>query len=329
MYEITRDYIRMGNSRSGQKISRVRFIVSHDTGNPGSTAYNNQTYFNNQQPSASAHTFIDDKYILEIIPLNEKAWHVQYNKPTDNRMFGADANDAAIGVELCWGGNINFQESYKRYVWYHAYLCKTFSLQPKKHIVSHKTLDPQRRSDPDNALKRYGITWSQFINDVEKEFNNQVANVTNSQNGAGAKVEKAGESKTTPPENEWKFVKVVSSEFGIYSAPGTKWKETSDKYKSWIFVARKRQVVKGQLWYELFLGDRSFGWIAAHQVEILPYKWGVTNEDTVSYTHADLKSVHRTIAKGSRIVVLDEQEDKFLVIADNHPQWVPRNIVSL
>ncbi len=170
MYEITRDYIRMGNSRSGQKISRVLFIVSHDTGNPGSTAYQNQKYFNNSQPSASAHTFIDDKVILEIIPTTEKAWHVQYNKPTDNRMFGDDANDAAIGVELCWGGNINFQEAYKRYVWYHAYLCKTYNLQPRKHIVSHKTLDPQRRSDPDNALNRYGITWNQFIDDVAKAY---------------------------------------------------------------------------------------------------------------------------------------------------------------
>jgi hypothetical protein len=170
MYEITRDYIKLGNSRSGQRISRVRFIVSHDTGNPGSTAYNNQRYFNNQQPSASAHTFIDDKYILEIIPLTEKAWHVQYNKPKDNQLFGADANDAAIGVELCHGGNINFSEAYKRYVWYHAYLCEKFNLQPRKHIVSHKTLDPQRRSDPESALNRYGVTWSKFINDVEKVF---------------------------------------------------------------------------------------------------------------------------------------------------------------
>ncbi len=170
MYKITRDYIKKGNSRSGQRISKVRFIVSHDTGNPGSTAYNNRTYFNNQQPSASAHTFIDDKYILEIIPLNEKAWHVQYGKPKDNQLFGADANDAAIGVELCHGGKINFNEAYKRYVWYHAYLCKTFNLQPRKHIVAHQTLDPQRRSDPVNALKKYGISWSQFINDVEKEF---------------------------------------------------------------------------------------------------------------------------------------------------------------
>jgi N-acetylmuramoyl-L-alanine amidase len=170
VYTITRDYINKGNSRSGAKISDVRFIVSHDTGNPGSTAYANRNYFNNVQPSASAHTFIDDRYILEIIPLAEKAWHVRYNVTTDNRLYGADANDTAIGVELCWGGNINFNEAYKKYVWYHAYLVDLFGLNPEKDIVAHSTLDPQRRRDPQNALQQYGISWDQFISDVKETY---------------------------------------------------------------------------------------------------------------------------------------------------------------
>jgi N-acetylmuramoyl-L-alanine amidase len=167
-YEITRDYIKLGNARSGEKLEKVKFIVSHSTGNPGSTAYANRNYFNNRQPSASAHTFIDDKYILEMIPLDEKAWHVLYNKPIDNQMFGSDANDAAIGVELCYGGNINFTEAYKRYVWYHAYLCEKFHLDSIKHIVSHHTLDPERRNDPLDAFRLYGVTWNEFIADVSE-----------------------------------------------------------------------------------------------------------------------------------------------------------------
>src|SRR5690606_9151338 len=170
-YPITRDYIRFGNSRSGQKISKVRFIVSHDTGNPGSTAYANRNYFDRSQPSASAHTFIDDKYVLEIIPLTEKAWHVRYSVNTDNQRFGDNANDAAIGVELCHGGKINFQEAYNRYVWYHAYLCDTFNLDPRRHIVAHSTLDPSRRSDPQSALRPHGISWEEFINDVQESYN--------------------------------------------------------------------------------------------------------------------------------------------------------------
>jgi N-acetylmuramoyl-L-alanine amidase len=175
-YEITRDYIKFGKARSGQQIKKVKFIVAHDTGNEGSTAYQNRKYFNDHQPAASAHTFIDDKYILEIIPLYEKAWHVHYQKSFDNRLFGDDANDAAIGVELCWGGKINFTEAYKRYVWYHAYLCDAFNLDPRKHIVGHYTLDPERKTDPINAFKQYGVTWEKFINDVVKVFEDEFSN---------------------------------------------------------------------------------------------------------------------------------------------------------
>jgi N-acetylmuramoyl-L-alanine amidase len=169
-YNITRDYIDQGNSRPGTKNNEIRFIVSHDTGNPGSTAYGNRNYFDSVQPSASAHTFIDDRYILEIIPLDEIAYHVRYNVSTDDRLYGADANDAAIGVELCWGGSINFNESYKRYVWYHAYLLDRFGLDPDEDIVAHSTLDPERRRDPQNALQRYGISWNQFLSDVKDTY---------------------------------------------------------------------------------------------------------------------------------------------------------------
>lgn len=169
-YNITRDYIDLGNSRSGETLGDVQFIVSHDTGNPGSTAYGNRNYFANTDPSASAHTFIDDTYILEIIPLNEKAWHVRYVAGTDNRMFGVDANDAAIGVELAWGGRINFQEAYDRYVWYHAYLVDKYNLNPREDIVAHSTLDPSRRTDPQNALNRYGISWEEFLRDVSNAY---------------------------------------------------------------------------------------------------------------------------------------------------------------
>jgi N-acetylmuramoyl-L-alanine amidase len=171
-YEITRDYIRTGNSRPGRQIGTVRFIVSHDTGNPGSTAYGNRNYFDTQQPSASAHTFIDDKYILEIIPLTEIAYHVRSNVTGDNKRYGANANDAAIGVELCHGGKINFRVAYDRYVWYHAYLCDRFNLDPNSDIIAHATLDPTRRTDPVNILRTNGISWSMFIDDVVEALQN-------------------------------------------------------------------------------------------------------------------------------------------------------------
>jgi N-acetylmuramoyl-L-alanine amidase len=157
-------------------MEKVKFMVAHDTGNPGSTAAGNVTYFENSRNdmSASAHTFIDDKQIIECIPLltgsPEKAWHVVYSAPEDNRRYGADANDAAGGVELCHGGAINLLEAYNRYVWYLAYACFKFGLEPSVQISGHYQLDPERRTDPTGPLKKLGKTFEDFIQDVISEY---------------------------------------------------------------------------------------------------------------------------------------------------------------
>lgn len=180
-YPIEKQYLTSGSKRrSGIKMPYVGFIVSHDTGNDGSTAKANVNYYENSKNdmSASAHTFIDDVRIIECIPAitgtPEKAWHVLYDRLEDNAMFGDDANDIAIGVELCYSyrkGSINNKESYKRFVWYHAYLCHKFNLDPRKKIVGHNELDPTRKTDPfKNALKIMGISKAQFIQDVVNEL---------------------------------------------------------------------------------------------------------------------------------------------------------------
>lgn len=157
--------------RSGLKISKVRFLVAHDTGNEGSTARQNVTYYTrtaHEQP-ASAHLFVDDKEILECVPAltgpPEKAWHVLYDRPEDNRRFGDDANDIAIGVELCFGPRIDADAAYARYVWTLAELCRRYGLDQTK-ITGHHLLDPGRRSDPVNALSKSGRSYDGLLADV-------------------------------------------------------------------------------------------------------------------------------------------------------------------
>jgi N-acetylmuramoyl-L-alanine amidase len=174
-YEIKADYIAKGKRRPGTFIT-PKFGVLHDTGNPGSTAQNNRNYFNNtpnDPTAASAHTFIDDGVIIESIPATtgkpERAHHVRYQMTQDNTLFGDDANDIGIGVELCFGGNINFEEAYKRYVWYCAYVSYKFGFSPTQWI-GHEKLDPGRKTDPTNALKRYGKTYAELLADIVNEF---------------------------------------------------------------------------------------------------------------------------------------------------------------
>jgi N-acetylmuramoyl-L-alanine amidase len=157
--------------RSGKLIQKVKFLVAHDTGNPRSTARNNVSFYTRtaQQESASAHLFVDDKEIIECVPAfssAEKAWHVWYSTPIDNELYGVNANDAAIGIEYCYGNNINADEAYKRYVWVMAKLCDQYELNPERDIVGHYFLDPKRKTDPVTGLAHSRRSYEQLLRDV-------------------------------------------------------------------------------------------------------------------------------------------------------------------
>lgn len=184
-YTITERYLTSGSKRrSGQLIfPAVKFIVAHDTGNSNSTASGNVNHFENSRDKkeASAHIFVDDKAIIECIPAltsdkPEKAWHVLYDKPKDNELYGDDANDVAIGVEYCFGNDINANESYNRYIWVLAYICYKFNLDPRVSIVGHHILDPERKIDPKSGLSHSGRTYEQLLKDVVTEYHSCLNN---------------------------------------------------------------------------------------------------------------------------------------------------------
>jgi len=177
-YIITPHYLsKPSKRRPGIPMSPgVRFVVAHDTGNPGSTAAANVRYYENSrdEQSASAHIFVDDKEIIECIPVltapPEKAWHVLYAVPTDNMMFGHNANDAALGVEYCYGGKIDADEAYRKYIWTMAYACFRFDLDPKRHIAGHFMLDPKRKTDPVTGLAQSRRSYEQLLRDIAQVF---------------------------------------------------------------------------------------------------------------------------------------------------------------
>ncbi len=160
---IIQKYIPVGTlRRSGQKILQVKGIVAHDTGNPNSTALQNANYYVStpNEAEVSAHTFVDDVNIIEVIPQTEKAWHVRRNV--------SNVNDDHLAVELCYFPNdiTRSQNAYKAYTAYIRDLCTKYQLDPKTSVKGHFQLDATRRTDPINAFKVIGKTWEQFIQNI-------------------------------------------------------------------------------------------------------------------------------------------------------------------
>lgn len=81
------------SSRNG---NAIKYIVLHYTGNKGDTAKNNANYFNGGNRNASAHYFVDDNYIYQVVEDNNSAWAVGDGKG----QYGI-TNSNSISIEMC------------------------------------------------------------------------------------------------------------------------------------------------------------------------------------------------------------------------------------
>lgn len=107
MFKVTKKHLK-GNpyTRPGNKLGKVRGIVIHWTANMSSGADDeaHYRYFNGNailaESYASAHYFVDQDSILEVVPPNEMAYHVGAQRYRTNRL-GSYPNNCTIGVETC------------------------------------------------------------------------------------------------------------------------------------------------------------------------------------------------------------------------------------
>ena len=161
--------------RPGRRMNPgVRFVVAHDTANPGADAMAHARWYrrdpNPASSPSSAHIFVDDVAIVETVPAltaaAEQALHVRESPLHDDRLYGFQANAAAVGVEYCYGSGIDAAAAYARYTWVLAKLCHVHGLDPARAIVGHMILDPARRHDPSSALTLSGHSYAGLLVDV-------------------------------------------------------------------------------------------------------------------------------------------------------------------
>lgn len=119
-------------SRPGDKVSKVTAIVVHYVGNPGTTAEQNRSYFNNlaelKNAYASSHYVVGlQGEIIQCVPLDEIAY------ASNNRNYDT------ISIECCHqDAEGRFTgDTYNSLVRLVAALCRTYGLNPETDVIRH------------------------------------------------------------------------------------------------------------------------------------------------------------------------------------------------
>lgn len=118
------------------RMSPIKYIVIHYTGNKGDTALANAKYFTKPHIGASAHYFVDSKEIYNTVDDSDTAWHcgaLQYR-----HSFCRNRN--SIGIEICSefksGRFYTPEETLKNVVELVKSLMKTYNI-PLENVVRH------------------------------------------------------------------------------------------------------------------------------------------------------------------------------------------------
>lgn len=156
---ITEDYLTCNPySRPGDKLGNVKNIFVHYTANPGTSAKQNRSYFENMgitgERSASAHFVIGyEGEIIQCIPLNEIGYAVKTR------------NMDSVSIECCYlsqDGKFT-DETYQSLLQLCAWLMREYKLAPEdvlRHYDVGGKLCPSYYVEHEDA-------WEQFISDLE------------------------------------------------------------------------------------------------------------------------------------------------------------------
>lgn len=133
------------------KERKIKYIVIHNTANKASTARNERDYLSNETNTASTswHIVVDDKEMIEAVPVTEIAYHAG----------DTEGNEYGIGIEICESGNYpKAEENAAKLV---AYLMKRYHI-PLSRVTTHQHFSGK-------ACPRLMLGhWEDFLSKVEK-----------------------------------------------------------------------------------------------------------------------------------------------------------------
>lgn len=138
-----------------------QFIVIHETDNiaTGANADAHYMYWNkNDNANSSVHFVVDDKKIIQLLELNQKAWHVG-----DNKGYSNITNNNSIGIEICVNADGDYTKARQNAIELVKYLLKVLGLSADK-VVRHK--DASGKYCPRKMLDNPKL-WTDFKTQIQ------------------------------------------------------------------------------------------------------------------------------------------------------------------
>lgn len=168
------------NYGSERKLSSIKYIVIHYTGNDGDKAINNLKYFSGKGRKASAHFFVDDKDIGLSVDVKFSAWHCGGKLYGDvkttggGKMYGKCNNNNSIGIEICdtvkdgkYAMSKKTEANVKKIV---KALMKDFNI-PTENLIRHFDVSGKRCPAYMCVSKENEARWKEFKSSLTGEEN--------------------------------------------------------------------------------------------------------------------------------------------------------------
>ena len=162
-YKLIQNFTKVNFTKgnSGRKC-----IVIHYTGNKTDKATSNGNYFKNANRGASAHYFVDDTTVVQVVSENDTAWAVGRNYGSNN-LFGKCTNSNSISIEMCSTNGRISDATYQNTVALVKSLMKKYNIDAA-HVVRH--WDVCSKSCPGwtgwGANGCDASIWNQFKKDI-------------------------------------------------------------------------------------------------------------------------------------------------------------------
>lgn len=104
MILILKEKLTIRNFKSGRAGKSILYLVFHYTANDGDTDEGNASYFYSAYRGASAHYFVDEDSVTQVVKDGDTAWHCGDDQKYTNggaSMKGVITNQNSIGIEMC------------------------------------------------------------------------------------------------------------------------------------------------------------------------------------------------------------------------------------